>query len=232
MARSILELEGLTAWYDRRKPVVEDVSLSLVAGEAVGLIGINGAGKTTLLKALCQAHRGCSIKALRYRGRSIDPADSAFMKQRYLSFADDSSFPTWSLDTFVRFLDRAYSSRKRARLLDELVEGFNFGEYRGTPFSQLSSGSRKKASLIAAFHTQVDILFLDEPVDFLDFASTEYLYQRIVDAASHGQCVLLSSHIAESFTRCTTRLFVLSSGTMTGPFATPEDSRDVVSLIS
>lgn len=228
----VLEVEHLSAWYDRGSPVIQDASFSIDAGEAVGLIGVNGAGKTTMLKALCDAHRGCSVGALRYQGRPVSPATAAFKRQRYLALAEDSSFPTWSLDTFVRFLGRAYGARRRARLLDELVEGFNFGRYRRTPFASLSSGSRKKASLIAAFHAQVDILFLDEPVDFLDFSATEYLYQCIVSAAQHGQAVLLSSHVAESFTRCTSRLLVLSSGLLSAPVPAPADSRDVASLIA
>ena len=76
------------------------------------------------------------------------------------------------------------------------------------------------------------LLFLDEPVDFLDFTATEFLYRSINDAAASGRSILLSSHIAESFTRCTRRLYVLSAGRMTGPFSTPEDSDAVAALVS
>ena len=100
------------------------------------------------------------------------------------------------------------------------------------PSPRLSSGSRKKANLIAAFYLTPPLLFLDEPVDFLDFAATEFLYRCINDAVASGRSVLLSSHIAESFTRCTRRLYVLSAGRMTGPFFTPEDSDAVAALVS
>ena len=76
------------------------------------------------------------------------------------------------------------------------------------------------------------LLFLDEPVDFLDFTATEFLYRSINAAAASGRSILLSSHIAESFTRCTRRLYVLSAGRMTGPFTTPEDSDAVAVLVS
>ena len=181
----LLEVEGLSAWYERDRPVLTDVSFTLEAGEAVGLIGLNGAGKTTMLTSLCDVHRGACFGALRYRGR-----------------------------------------------LEELIEGFDYGRYRTTAFSRLSSGSRKKANLIAAFYLTTPLLFLDEPVDFLDFAATEFLYRSINDAAASGRSVLLSSHIAESFTRCTRRLYVLSAGRMTGPFSTPEDSDAVAALVS
>ena len=228
----LLEVEGLSAWYERDRPVLTDVSFVLEAGEAVGLIGLNGAGKTTMLTSLCDVHRGARFDVLRYRGREVRPGDERFKAARYLSLADDSSFPTWNLEAFIGFLEHAYRLRPDRGRLEELIEGFDYGRYRTTSFSRLSSGSRKKANLIAAFYLTTPLLFLDEPVDFLDFTATEFLYRSINDAAASGRSVLLSSHIAESFTRCTRRLYVLSAGRMTGPLTTPEDSDAVAALVS
>ena len=161
----LLEVEGLSACYERDRPVLTDVSFALEAGEAVGLIGLNGAGKTTMLTSLCDVHRGARFDVLRYRGREVDPGDERFKAARYLSLADDSSFPTWNLDAFIGFLEHAYRLRPDRGRLEELIEGFDYGRYRTTSFSRLSSGSRKKANLIAAFYLTTPLLFLDEPVD-------------------------------------------------------------------
>ena len=216
-ATHLLEVEGLSAWYERDRPVLTDVSFALEAGEAVGLIGLNGAGKTTMLTSLCDVHGGARLGVLRYWGGDVHPGDERFKAARYLSLADDDSFPTWNLEAFIGFLERAYRLRPDRGRLEELIEGFDYGRYRTTSFSRLSSGSRKKANLIA---------------DVLDFTATEFLYRSINDAAASGRSILLSSHIAESFTRCTRRLYVLSAGRMTGPFATPEDSDAVAALVS
>ncbi|MEV6398698.1 ATP-binding cassette domain-containing protein [Streptomyces sp. NPDC051907] len=53
----MLELEAVTAGYDRRRPVVRDVSLSLAPGEAVGLLGPSGCGKSTLARVAALLHR-------------------------------------------------------------------------------------------------------------------------------------------------------------------------------
>ena len=48
----VLELDGLSAGYDRGAPVVRDLSLTVGSGEVVALLGANGAGKTTTLRAI------------------------------------------------------------------------------------------------------------------------------------------------------------------------------------
>lgn len=75
----------------------------------------------------------------------------------------------------------------------------------------LSTGNRKKACLITAFALRPPLLLLDEPVNGLDFQSTEYLYRLIRGYKAHGT-VLFSSHILESITLTADRVFVLEDG--------------------
>ena len=48
MGEALLDIKGLTAWYEKGRPVLSDLSLKLGTREITGLIGLNGAGKTTL----------------------------------------------------------------------------------------------------------------------------------------------------------------------------------------
>lgn len=227
----LLTIEGLSAWYERDRPVLRDVRIEIAPGEVIGLLGANGAGKTTLLLTISSVHRGMSCEKFLLNGMPTTPRSELFKRQRYLSLTEETSFPTWDLPCFIRFIERAYGMPHDTARLDSLVRGFRFESYFTTVFSELSSGSRKKANLIAAFYVSTPLLLLDEPVDFLDFTATEFLYESISAARNGGRSVLLSSHIAESFTRCSSGVHVLKGGALTGPFPTPEDPHDVASLI-
>ena len=93
----------------------------------------------------------------------------------------------------------------------ELVRGFRFEAYEDVLLKELSTGNRKKAYLIAAFALKPRLLLLDEPVNGLDFQSTEYLYRQISEYKEHGT-LLFSSHILESITLTSDRVFVLEEG--------------------
>ena len=95
--------------------------------------------------------------------------------------------------------------------ISALVQGFHFEDYTDTLLKDLSTGNRKKAFLITAFALKPGLLFLDEPVNGLDFQSTEYLYRQIAGYKEHGT-LLFSSHILESITLTSDRVCVLENG--------------------
>ena len=101
--------------------------------------------------------------------------------------------------------------------MTELIRGFHFEAYTDVLMKELSTGSRKKAYLITGFALKPKLLLLDEPVNGLDYQSTEYLYQLIRGYREHGT-VLFASHILESLTETSDRVLVLEHGTIRRTF--------------
>ncbi|MDE7283827.1 MAG: AAA family ATPase, partial [Lachnospiraceae bacterium] len=129
--------------------------------------------------------------------------------QRYTVFAEDNSFPYFTFREYLSYVFSAY--KKEIPDISELVQGFHFEDYTDILLKDLSTGNRKKVFLITAFALKPDLLFLDEPVNGLDFQSTEYLYQQISGYKEHGT-ILFSSHILESITLTSDRVLVLENG--------------------
>lgn len=209
MGRPLLSIHHLSAWYNRKKPVLSDFSIELSGHEAVGLIGLNGAGKTTFLKVLSGLHTGFRADSIRFSGRSIKFRDKDFKTCRYTVFAEDSSFQYFTFREYLSYVFAAYG--KKLPDVSELVQGFHFEDYVDVLIKDLSTGSRKKVFLITAFALKADLLLLDEPVNGLDFQSTEFLYRQIAGYKEYGT-VLFSSHILESITLTSDRVFVLEDG--------------------
>ncbi len=209
MSGNILELHDLCAWYSEGKNVLSGFSLRLRPHEVVGLIGLNGAGKTTFLKTLSGLHEGFCCDSIRLNGQPVTFRDRGFKLCRYTVFAEDNSFQYFTFREYLSYVAAAY--KKELPDVAELVRGFHFEDYTDTLLKDLSTGNKKKAFLITAFALRPELLLLDEPVNGLDFQSTEYLYHLIAGYKEHGT-VLFSSHILESITLTSDRVLVLEEG--------------------
>ena len=227
-----LAAEDIKVWYQPDTIIASAARLEIPAGKVVGLLGGNGAGKTTLIKGISGILPGWQCGKFSVDAKLTSPAERAFKAQRYTVFADDRSFFTWSFRQFLDDLCGVYRVEPQEEFISSLVEGFHFAPHKDKQMRDLSSGNNKKARLICAFVLGRPLLILDEPVDFLDFVGTEFLYQCINAYSDQGHSVFLSSHIAESFTRCCDLLYVLKEGQLSGPFAVPREAKDVVQLLS
>lgn len=208
MDTPLLSVKNLRAWYKKDHDVLSGFSLELLSHEAVGLIGLNGAGKTTFLKVLSGLLHTFDAESVCFHGHPTD-LRGAFKACRYTVFAEDDSFSYFTFREYLSYVFAAY--KKSVPDVTALVEGFGFSDYTDTLLCGLSTGNRKKVFLITAFALKPELLFLDEPVNGLDFQSTEFLYRQIASYKKYGT-VLFSSHILESITLTSDRVLVLENG--------------------
>lgn len=215
----LLVLKNLSVWYTRGKPVLDNFSMELGANEVVGLIGLNGAGKTTFIKTLSGLLDSFQIETALWQDKPLKLRDRNFKKDRYTAFAEDHSFQFFTFREYASYVAASYG--KELSDIDELVRGFHFEEYTDILLKELSTGNLKKAYLITAFALKPKLLMLDEPVNGLDFQSTEYLYRQINNYRQHGT-ILFSSHILESICLTSDRVLVLEQGQIKKSFAGQE----------
>lgn len=219
MNGKLLTIENLSAWYHREHAVLSDFNIELGEHETVGLIGLNGAGKTTLIKTLSGLHELFQAETIRFRDQPIRFRESKFKTCRYPVFAEDHSFQYFTFREYASYVAASYG--RKLSDMDELIHGFHFEEYTDILLKELSTGNLKKAYLITAFALKPKLLILDEPVNGLDFQSTEYLYRQIGGYRQYGT-ILFSSHILESICLTSDRVVLLEQGQIKKCFAGQE----------
>ncbi len=222
-AQKLLILKNLSAWYTPEKHVLSDVSLELGSNEVVGLIGLNGAGKTTFIKTISGLLTRFQVETAVWNGRGFSFRDKAFKQARYTVFAEDRSFQYFTFREYISYAAASYG--KKLPEISELIRGFGFEAYTDVLLKELSTGNLKKAYLITAFALRPELLLLDEPVNGLDFQSTEYLYRQINGYRQYGT-VLFSSHILESICLTSDRVLVLEQGRISRSFTGQEIQAD------
>ena len=212
---NLLSLKNLSVWYAADHPVLSNFSLDLETNEVVGLIGLNGAGKTTLIKTMAGLLRGFRLDSALWEGKTFSFCAPDFKRNRYIVFAEDRSFQYFTFREYLAYAAASYG----VPLPDaaSLVKGFHFEGYTNVLLKELSTGNLKKAYLITAFALRPKLLLLDEPVNGLDFQSTEFLYQLMGSYKAHGT-ILFSSHILESLCLTSDRVLVLEQGRISRTF--------------
>lgn len=209
--KEIFSVESLKSWYVEDELVLKDVSFSLNANENLALVGANGSGKSTLIKTLMDIHPDYDVKTVKYMGENSNFSDQEFKLNRIAVFTEDDSFKYWNFTEYNDFLHKSYQKKVDQEYIDYMVEGFNFEEHYDKPAKDLSMGNKKKFFITAALSLKLPIVFLDEPVDGLDFESTAFLYKLMREYKEFG-AIFMSTHILESINESCDKLVLLKDG--------------------
>jgi ABC-2 type transport system ATP-binding protein len=172
---------------------VDELTLTVPAGEVHGLLGANGAGKTTLLRLLFGliAPDAGSVQLL---DRTLGGPGSAAL-DRVGGFVEDPAFYPYlsgaaNLSLLAR-LDGGDPSRAR---IDEALGRVGLGARGQDRVSGYSTGMRQRLGLAAALLRVPRLLLLDEPTSGLDPAGARDVAALVRELAADGVAVLLSSH--------------------------------------
>jgi len=192
----VLELENLYhRWKGPKPAVLDDVSLTLRAGEVTWVGGRNGVGKTTLLRlaaGILVPQRG----SVRIGTVSSEARGGRYQRQIGFLSAGDRGLQarmrvTQQLDYWARL---AYVPReRRGELVDVSLERFGLQEFADRRVDRMSMGQRQRVRLAMAFLHEPVVLLLDEPRNSLDDDGYWLLNEQIAQASRRGASVLWCS---------------------------------------
>ena len=214
----MIELREVSRRYDEGPPALQDVSLKIVAGEAVAILGPSGSGKSTLLNLVAGLDRpstgtvtvdGVRVDELgeagsaRYRREKIGMVFQFFNLLDDLTVADNVMLPAQ-----LAGMTRSTAQRRATELLGTLGVGRHAAAYPG----RLSGGERQRVAVARALMNRPALLLADEPTGALDTASGEEVRQLLSELHADGQTIVLVTHDRALAESCTTRTVQLVDG--------------------
>jgi ABC-type polysaccharide/polyol phosphate transport system ATPase subunit len=185
--------EALSFWLksdkrsrDHRSEIwaLKDVSLSIEAGEVVGIVGRNGAGKTTFLKLVARITQP-TIGVVRTRGRvgALLEVGTGFHPEL-----------TGRENTYLNGAILGMSRWDINRRFDEIVDFAGISRFLDTPVKRYSSGMYLRLAFSVAAHLEPDIVVVDEVLAVGDSEFQNKCLGRMAEFGVEGRTVILVSH--------------------------------------
>jgi iron complex transport system ATP-binding protein len=219
MTSPLLHAEHI-AIEDRLQPT----SLTICAGQVVGLVGPNGGGKTSLLRALAGIERTSGTVVI--AGEPLDGAPP-MRRSKLLGFLPASRDLAWPIA--ARDVIALGAATPDPARIEDLVETLELDAFADRPVNALSTGERARVLLARALVSRPNLLLLDEPLSNLDPYWVLRILELLRQSVDNGDCAaLVSVHdlaVAEQFDR----LLLLSDGRLAadGPPSEILASRDL-----
>ena len=176
------------------KDILSDISLSLAPKNIIHLTGNNGSGKTTLLKIL--THILVPDKGeIFWKGKNIKKNLFDFYKDITFIMDKETSNTNLTVNENVLFWKKMFSSPRKKKEIDSILELLSLNQYKNTLASYLSYGEIKKLELSRLIIEHKKLWILDEPYIGLDESSINLINLTIVNHIELEGMVIFTSHI-------------------------------------
>ncbi|GAA1177475.1 ABC transporter ATP-binding protein [Nesterenkonia xinjiangensis] len=218
---TVLQLKGLTKKYGDFT-AVEDVDLSIEAGEFITLLGPSGSGKTTILQMIAGFHLP-TAGSIELNGRDISSVPPSKRNMGFV-FQDYALFPHMTVFQNIAYpLKIRKRSRKEIRkAVEETMALVQLQDFAQRKPSELSGGQQQRVALARALVFQPELILMDEPLGALDKnlrAHVQLEIKRIQEVT--GVTIIFVTHDQEEALVMSDRIAVLNNSRLV-QFDTPE----------
>ncbi len=205
-----IRITGLTKRYG---PVtaVDDLTLTIPAGELFALLGVNGAGKTTTVRMLCCLTRPDGGDAL-VCGQSVVRSPQAVKERIGLSPQQTAVALNLTARENLLFMAGVHGMARAeaVRRAEQLTEQLGLGPILSRRAKILSGGWQRRLSIAMALIARPQVLFLDEPTLGLDVLARSALWDVI--RSLEGVTTVLTTHYMEEAEALSGRVGIMAAG--------------------
>ncbi len=211
----VLELEGISYAYEAGKEVLSGLSLSIGAGELVGIVGRNGAGKSTLSRLICGFGRPTAGRIL-YRGRDI-AGDTIKERSERIGYVMQN--PNHMISKHLIYDEVALGLQLRGVGEEEIRERVletlkicGLHPFRSWPISALSYGQKKRVTIASILVLDPEVIILDEPTAGQDFRHYNEMMEFLLELNRRGKSIVVITHDMHLLLEYAERTLVIGEG--------------------
>src|SRR6201992_2938131 len=182
--------DGLTKRFDDLV-AVDRIDLQVEPGTVFSLLGPNGAGKTTVGRmpaTWSEPTSGTAIVCGHDVVREADAVRQAISMTGQFAALEDNLTARENLMLMARL--RGYGRPAAKRVVDDLVDRFDMGEFRDRVVKSVSGGQRRRVDLAASLVVRPELLVLDEPTTGLDPRSRQVVWTTVRALVAEGVTLL------------------------------------------
>ncbi|KQB97617.1 ABC transporter ATP-binding protein [Loktanella sp. 1ANDIMAR09] len=239
MSTPLLEMRNISIHFGGIK-AVDNVSIDVMPGEVVGLLGHNGAGKSTLIKILSGAYKK-DAGEIYVDGKKVEinsPIDARTHNietiYQTLALSDNldaasNLFLGREITTKFGLLDDTAMEAESRKIMARLNPNFQrFSE----PVRSLSGGQRQSVAIARAVYFNARILIMDEPTAALGVHETAMVADLIKELKAQGLGIFLISHDTREMMELCDRVSVMKNGQLIGTERVEDVTEDdILSMI-
>ena len=206
----MIEAAALTKLYDKFV-AVDDLSLTVRAGEVLGLVGQNGAGKTTTLRCLAGIIPPTS-GTVKLGGHDLK--EKAIAAKRELAFFSDEPrlFEYLTVEQHLNFVARVYQVADWRETSGPLLEELEMADKVGQLPAELSRGMKQKLAIACGLIHSPQVILFDEPLTGLDPIGIRRMKATIRRRAQEGASIIISSHLLPLLEEVCSHILILHGG--------------------
>jgi ATP-binding cassette, subfamily B, bacterial MsbA len=211
-----IEFKNVSFSYEAGIPVLQDISLTIRAGEMIALVGSTGAGKSTLLDLIPRFY-DVTQGSIRIDGMDIREVTLASLRRQISTVSQEVLLFHSTIADNIRYghpersIEQVMEAARAAHAHDFIMaQPHGYDSLVGDRGTLLSGGQRQRIAIARAILADPSILVLDEAASALD-AESETLVQEAIERLRGGRTILVAAHRLSTI-RKADRIYVLENG--------------------
>lgn len=212
MNENIIETKDLIKKYTNDSTALDNVTLSIEAGDIFGFLGHNGAGKTTTINILTTLLEPTSGTA---QVGGFDVIKNAFEIKRIIGYVPENVqlYGSLSSQENLEYFARLSGIKDPKKAIREITQFLDIGNYLDKRVQTLSKGMRQRIGLAQAILHNPKVLFLDEPTSGLDPIGVKQLRDIIVRLNTEkGMTIFMNTHLLSEVSKTCKTIGILNQG--------------------